>query len=70
MPTARCPGCDTPVITTGHVTLDAKPDPLGVYRADGTAMRRSEWERFWDAQRPVGRRVHVCGRALVAGGAA
>lgn len=65
--TTRCPGCDTPVIPTGRVLLDAQPDPLGVYRADGTPMRESEFRRFWDAVRPVGRRVHVCGRDRVGG---
>lgn len=64
--TARCPSCSLPVIPTDHVLLDAKPHELGVYRVDGTPMRRGEWLRFWSAERPVGRRVHMCGRERVA----
>ena len=59
---ARCPGCNEPVLPTRRVLLDAQPDPLGVYRADGTPMQPGEWRRFWSAERPVGRRVHLCGR--------
>ena len=63
----HCPGCGAPVLPVGALILDARPDPLGVYRVDGTPMRKGEWLKWWSAERPVGRRVHVCGRPTLAG---
>lgn len=57
-----CPDCGQSVLSAGRVTLDLDPHPHGVYWIDGTPMREAEWREVWSEKRPVGRRVHLCGR--------
>lgn len=67
---APCPDCGRPVLRTDRATLDVEPDVLGTYWTDGTPMRGGEWRECWNAERPVGRRVHLCGIGQRVGGAA